>query len=117
MNLVLALLALTTLGVWFVKGPAGTPIYDNVQVFLTTGGWLNLFLACFNLMPFPPLDGSKVAAGLLPPVRPLIESPEAQQYGWIAIFACGMLGLFAPIERFCKVFGTEWALRVATWVG
>jgi Zn-dependent protease len=117
MNLLLAFLALTALGVWLVKGPAGTSKYDNVQLFLSTGGWLNLFLACFNMMPFPPLDGSKVAAGLLPPVRPLIESPEAQQYGWIAIFACGMLGFFSPIRHACLDLGNEWAFRVATWIG
>ena len=117
MNVLLAFLALTALGVWAVKGPAGTPQHENVQLFLSTGGWLNLFLACFNMLPFPPLDGSKVFAGLIAPLRPLIESAQAQQFGWIAIFALGMLGFFAPIERACKVWGTEWAIRVANWVG
>lgn len=28
--------------------------------------WLNLVLAVFNLIPIPPLDGSKVLAGMLP---------------------------------------------------
>jgi len=116
MNIVLGAIALTALGVWLVKGPAGTPQYDNVQLFLQTGGWLNLFLAFFNMLPFPPLDGSKVFAGLFAPLRPLIESAQAQQFGWIAIFACSMLGLFSPIERACKVWGTEWALKVAGWV-
>lgn len=27
---------------------------------------LNIFLACFNLVPFPPLDGSKILPKLLP---------------------------------------------------
>lgn len=28
--------------------------------------WINLILAAFNLIPLPPLDGSKILAGLLP---------------------------------------------------
>ena len=117
MNMLLAFLSLTALGVWAVKGPAGTPQHENVQLFLLTGGWLNLFLACFNLLPFPPLDGSKVFAGVLPPLRPVLEGAPAQQFGWIAIFACGMLGLFAPLERACRLWSVEWASRVSLWMG
>ena len=28
--------------------------------------WYNLMLGIFNLLPFPPLDGSKILASLLP---------------------------------------------------
>jgi Zn-dependent protease len=28
--------------------------------------WYNLMLGIFNLLPFPPLDGSKIVASLLP---------------------------------------------------
>jgi len=28
--------------------------------------WINLILAAFNMIPVPPLDGSKILAGLLP---------------------------------------------------
>lgn len=117
MNILLAALTLTALGVWIVKGPSSTPAYDNLQVFLLTGGWLNLFLAAFNMLPFPPLDGSKVFAGLFAPLRPIIESPQAQQFGWIAIFAFGMLGFFAPIEHACHMWSIQWANQVALWVG
>lgn len=35
------------------------------QVLLTTL-WYNIMLGTFNLLPFPPLDGSKIVASLLP---------------------------------------------------
>lgn len=59
MNLVLAYLAAFALASW---APAG-----YLRALLS---WLllyNVLLAVFNLLPVPPLDGSKVVAGLLPP--------------------------------------------------
>ncbi|OCL27035.1 peptidase [Orenia metallireducens] len=37
-----------------------------VNTLFITGIYLNLGLAVFNLLPVPPLDGSKILAGLLP---------------------------------------------------
>ncbi len=42
-------------------------------IFLQTGVVINLALAIFNLLPVPPLDGSKILMGLLP-------YPQAYQY-------------------------------------
>jgi Zn-dependent protease len=117
MNVLLALVALTGLGIWARHGPAGSTIHDNLQLFLLTGGWLNLFLALFNMLPVPPLDGGTVLAGLVPPLRPLLEGPGMRQFGWIGVFALGMLGFFAPIQSFCRSISLGWASLVAGWVG
>ena len=38
---------------------------------------LNLILGVFNLMPFPPLDGVSVLAGIAPPIRALYQKLRA----------------------------------------
>ncbi|MGM0395579.1 MAG: site-2 protease family protein [Bacillota bacterium] len=50
-------------GAILVHAPIGNEIV--VQMLVITL-WYNIMLGVFNLMPFPPLDGSKVVASLLP---------------------------------------------------
>jgi Zn-dependent protease len=57
-----------TLAVLFALGlrylPASTvPLFVDLLVFAC---YINIILALFNLLPVPPLDGSKLLAGLLP---------------------------------------------------
>jgi len=46
---------------------AGAPQNDWIINVCTAGIYFNCLLMVFNLLPIPPLDGSKVLAGLLPP--------------------------------------------------
>lgn len=52
--------------------------------FISLVVYINLFLALFNFIPFPPLDGSKVFADLFP-------------RQWKYFMQMGMLGIFAAI--------------------
>ena len=64
-NLVLAI-ALATL-FKAVSGPYGIPanaFARYLALALNQGVWINLGLAVFNLLPVPPLDGSKILAAL-----------------------------------------------------
>ena len=63
-NVVLALLSLTALGLWMrLAGPApeGGPA-SNAQYLLFVTGLVNYALAIFNMIPWPPLDGSHILA-------------------------------------------------------
>ncbi len=60
---------------------------------------INIILAAFNLIPLPPLDGSKILMGFAPPgVRNFLFSIE--RYGLIIIIALLYLGVLDPITRF-----------------
>ncbi len=72
MNILLA--AISTLLI-FVPAVLGTPPHGILLTMLWGSVNINLLLAVFNLLPIPPLDGGRVAVGLLPMplARPLAQ--------------------------------------------
>ena len=56
----------------------------------------NLVLAVFNLLPIPPLDGSRIAMGLLP-YNLGVEYAKIEPYGFIIIFALLWMGFINTI--------------------
>lgn len=58
-------------------GPGAAQFVDGAGRFLSVVMGLNLILGVFNLMPFPPLDGVSVLAGLVPPVRDVYRKMRA----------------------------------------
>jgi Zn-dependent protease len=73
---------------------------------------LNISLAVFNLLPFPPLDGSKVLSTFLPPsFQPVFEMLE--QYGFLILLLLIYMGLIGIIMR--PVFRLVNYLLVTPW--
>lgn len=66
MNILLAILAIFLIRFVGLLPHAGV---DWARLNLANAIYLNLLLAVFNMLPIPPLDGGRVAVGLLP--RPL----------------------------------------------
>jgi Zn-dependent protease len=66
------------------------------QLLIERGVILNIFLAAFNMIPIPPLDGHKILTGLLPDFWYPILAP-LEQYGFAILlgllFIPGFLGL------------------------
>ncbi|HSE25407.1 MAG TPA: site-2 protease family protein [Pyrinomonadaceae bacterium] len=65
---------------------------EPVVLFLTYLLIMNVSLAVFNLLPFPPLDGSKILDSILPAsMRPALEFLE--QYGYLLLIVLIYLGV------------------------
>lgn len=66
-------------------------IGQTLRVFLYVNVQINLGLAAFNLIPIPPLDGSHILAGLLPP-RLRLQYARFAPYGPFVLVALLVLG-------------------------
>lgn len=96
------LMATGTLGL-FDNGTMSEAMATPVRMFLLYSLIMNISLALFNLLPFPPLDGSKILETFLPDsMKPMLEMLE--QYGFIILMALLYFGvfsaLFTPVLRF-----------------
>lgn len=71
-----------------------SPVMEFLLRMCSTGIWINVMLAWFNLMPVPPLDGSRIVAGLLPP-KLAWQYESVGRYGLVIVvilLASGLLG-------------------------
>ena len=87
-NFVLAVLGA---GLYMVTGGL---LQDFAYIFVL----VNVGLMVFNLIPFPPLDGSRVLYAFAPePLRRVMEQIEAFGYIAILIFILLLFSFFAPV--------------------
>lgn len=67
-----------------------------VKIFLMMYCLVNIILMTFNLVPIPPLDGSKVVAGCLP-VEAAMSFLQFGRFGFVVIFIMLKLGFLSAV--------------------
>jgi Zn-dependent protease len=106
-NFMLAVIA--SLLMWVVRAypvlPQGLAVSAYQLFFIIMQ--LNVVLFTFNLFPIPPLDGSRVVAGILPQ-KLAYQYAQLEQYGFIIIIALLSTGVFSavlgPVVNFFVVY-------------
>lgn len=102
-NVVLAVVCIVLIGL-FRRFELESPALSTL---LANGFQINVLLALFNMLPIPPLDGSRVADGLMPrPFRPAWE--RFAIYGPLVL-----LGVIA-IDYYYRIGFLSWPLALAS---
>jgi len=96
-NLLQALVMSILFSLLWHFGPTGnSALVVWLHNFLFYFIMINIVLAVFNLLPIPPLDGSKILAGLLPPSQMNIIF-ALERYGFIILIVMMWFGLLGNI--------------------
>lgn len=81
MNFIVAIISLLMYVLVYFKFGIQNIIFDRIMINIY---FINIGLGIFNLIPLPPLDGSKILAGILP-VRLEYKFYQYEQYSYILL--------------------------------
>ncbi|MDH3589328.1 MAG: site-2 protease family protein [Gammaproteobacteria bacterium] len=95
-NLLMALGWAVLIKIVLILGLADTAAFSAVLMMASFGITINVFLAVLNMLPIPPLDGGRVASGLLPP-RLSTTMDQIEPYGLLIILGLMFAGVLWPI--------------------
>jgi Zn-dependent protease len=94
-NMILAFLAFL---MFRLLAPAPGGVVATLLFYLAQ---INIILAAFNLIPIPPLDGSKILMGFLPE-RWQDALSRVEPYGFFLIIGLLFLGVLTPLVAFFR---------------
>lgn len=92
-NIIIAFLALLLLRL--LSFESGSMMYQIINLL----AYINIILAAFNLIPIPPLDGSKILMGFTPePFNRILY--QIEPFGFFIVLGLLFLGVLNPVISF-----------------
>jgi Zn-dependent protease len=96
-NIILVIIGIVIAKIMMMQGFAPTDFFGGstnpLAIFVGNLMFLNLSLFVFNLLPFPPLDGSKILGTFLPQsAQPILDMLE--QFGFLILMFLMYIGVF-----------------------
>ncbi len=92
-NLLLAAVCVLVMKILLLAHTAFAPhTLEQIFVFLQYGMFINIFLAVFNLIPIPPLDGGRIVTALLPIRAAIKYDGFFGRYGMYVVLALILTG-------------------------
>ncbi len=94
-NIIMAFLAL------FIYSMLSMPHTSKLSLLLVSFARINIILAAFNLIPIPPLDGSKILMGFAPAnIQAFLMRFE--RFGFLIVIGLLFLGALDPVIDFLQ---------------
>ena len=113
-NLVMAYTALLLRAVLLAFYHPGSALLEGLVGFCETLAVLNVGLGIFNLIPFPPLDGSKVLGAFLPD-RAYYQLMRYERWGMLLLMVLLWLGVFSAPLSAARSWVLDLLLHGAAW--
>ena len=113
-NLVMAYMALLLRAVLLAFYHPGSALLEGLVGFCETLAVLNVGLGIFNLIPFPPLDGSKVLGAFLPD-RAYFQLMRYERWGMLLLMVLLWLGVFSVPLSAARGWVLDLLVRGAAW--
>jgi Zn-dependent protease len=122
-NLLIAIIFLFLYGILYLPMNAGSTFVQEILSMVETTAYLSIGLAVFNIIPIPPLDGSKVLFSVLSDNN-YYKLMRYERYGMLALLVLVSTGVLGkPLDSaityvydkmfFIAQFGYDIAARLA----
>lgn len=118
-NLLLALLCIIIIRIVFFFWTSANLVLELIVLFFWMAAYMNITLAVFNLLPVPPLDGSRLFYVFLPP-RLYFGVMKYERIISLVIMLLLITGVLSPIIRTvanCLLYGMLRLVGLGQYIG